>query len=207
MNRATSVSSSASLLLALLLLPACGVRDRIEQRINEEIAEKIVEVAAGGELDVEVEDGKVSVVGKDGSTLEVDEAGKVISEDGKGGRATMDREVPKDFPIALPELTNVITTQRVESADKAISITVTAEAKSKDLQTLAKDVAADLERKGMIVERNEVATGEGAMVMLAGKNEAAKLEANCVLSLGSDPEHPGVTMMLSWVDRSAVAPE
>lgn len=80
----------------------------------------MIEVAAGGEVDVETRDGQVTVVGKDGSMLEAD--------------------------------------------------------------------------------------GNNSKIMLAGKNEAGTLEANCVLSTSKDPEHPGVILMLSWTDRTAVTP-
>lgn len=185
MTRHTTASAS---LLSLVLLAGCGIRENLEQRISEEIAEKVVEVAAGGEIDVETRDGKVTVVGKDGSLLEAN------------------GEVPTDFPIALPEIAKVVSTQRTEAADKSKSVTLIAEAKSKDLQVVAKDIAADLEAKGLTLTRNEIATGEGTMIVLAGKNEAAALEANCVISSSTDAERPGLQLMLSWIDRSAVDP-
>ena len=215
---------SSLLALAPVLLAACGVKEKLEQRVNEEIAEKVVEVAAGGEVDVEAHDGKVTIEGKDGQKVAVDgEAGtvRVTDEQGKvydykqdgdqasvkgsdGLDATMGAQIPEDFPLSLPKTTQVLAGYRVIQPDGAKTFSVSAELDKSagDMAAVATTMQAALEAKGLTVERTEVSMPQAQMITLKGTLESAKIESSVVISL-PDPSK-GVNLMVAWIDKSGV---
>jgi len=225
--RAPSIVISVLAPVALASLAACGVKERIHDRIEQEVAEKVVEVAAGGEIDVEANEGEVSIEGKDGSKVRVDgHDGKMVVTDAEGkthvyeqgadGSATvtnsegLDAEfaakIPAGFPLGLPPLREVMGGQRVEAPDGSKVFSLQAEAQTSELDEIVAFMTEQLEAEGLKVESSTVETGDGKVVTLAGKHESAALEAGAMLTVSKsgETEHPGVMMILSWSDKRGV---
>lgn len=216
-------------ILALTLIPtlglvACGVKQKLEDRIQEEVAEKVVEIAAGGEVDIEKQGDKVSIQGKDGQVIQVDgQQGTVhvVDEQGKthnyeqaadgGGKyqnsdgmvATTGTELPPDFPLTLPPVKQMQVVNRVVQPDGSKAFTVSYEAAG-ELEAVAAQFRAAFEAKGLTVERTEFKGPDSAMITLAGKQDGGKLEGSAMLSTSS--ASPNVMVVLGWSDKTGVTP-
>ena len=62
---------SVSTLLICGVLTGCGIREKLEKKAGEVIAEKIVEEVAGGDVDVDIDGDKVVIEGEDGEELAI----------------------------------------------------------------------------------------------------------------------------------------
>jgi hypothetical protein len=101
------------ILLVCSLLAGCGAKEKIEQKVGEKIVEKAVEKAVGGNADVDIDGGKVTVTDKEGKSLTIGgtewpnidyipefKKGQIISatNDGEGNVMIIFQEVDrKDF--------------------------------------------------------------------------------------------------------------
>ncbi len=59
------------MVLLLLSLSGCGVRQKAADKVAEKIAEGILDKVTGDNVDVDLEDGKITVEGEDGAGLTV----------------------------------------------------------------------------------------------------------------------------------------
>lgn len=199
-----------AVLLAASLLTGCNdVKSKIEQRVSEEVAEKIIEAAAqaeeGGEVEVEIRDNKLEVVDAQGTKTEYqggeDEVRVTNSE---GLDAVASKELPEDFPLAMPPVDKIENAMRVEQPDGSKVFNVTYKAKSDELAAEADRWQAEFEAKGLSVERQDLTGGGTQMITLSGKGEL--LEGSAIISVGGNPSQPGVVAVVTWRDRTEVEP-
>lgn len=54
-------------MVLLLSLTGCGVKKKVEEKVTEKITEGIMEKVAGEDVDIDLEEGKISVTGDDGT--------------------------------------------------------------------------------------------------------------------------------------------
>ena len=213
------VSAVALVGLIALLAPGCGIKEKLEQRISEEVAEKVVEIAAGDEVDVELRDGEVEVNHKDGSSWKADaESGKgqVVTHDGKvydyegkddeahvkgsdGLDARTGKEVPADFPLRLPADKEVFVAQRVQQPDKTMAWTVMFRPLNPDIDALADDLKAQLESKGLKVDRNAKAAGPQQLIMMTAKDPGERISAHCTITVPEDVKNTNV--QIGWTQK------
>ena len=229
MSRAMSARPLAKLSCLALLstaLCACGIKESIERRVEERVAEAVIEIAADSKVEIDSDKGQLSIEGEDGSRTHIDgQSGKVVVTDADGkiheyvqgedgsarvtGSDGLDAKVgtklPEGFPLTLPPLREVMSGQRIEQPDGQLLFSVMAQASSTDIAAMATTLRAELEAKGLAVEKSEVSTDEGKVITLQGKDEAAKIEAGCMLSTSTDAEHPGVVLVVTWSDTHARA--
>ena len=205
----------ASLMLPLVLLTTslltgCNdVKSKVEQRVSEEVAEKIIEAAAraeeGGEVDVEIRNNKLEVVDAEGKKTEY-QGGEdnVRVTNSEGLDAVASKEIPEDFPLNMPPVNSIENAMRVEQPDGSKVFNVTYEAKSDELAAEAERWQAEFEAKGLSVERKDLTGGGTQMITLSGKGEM--LEGSAIISIGGDPDRPGVVAVVTWRDTTAVEP-
>ena len=205
----------ASLMLPLVLLTTslltgCNdVKSKVEQRVSEEVAEKIIEAAAraeeGGEVDVEIRNNKLEVVDAEGKKTEY-QGGEdnVRVTNSEGLDAVASKEIPEDFPLNMPPVNSIENAMRVEQPDGSKVFNVTYEAKSDELAAEAERWQAEFEAKGLSVERKDRTGGGTQMITLSGKGEM--LESSAIISIGGDPDRPGVVAVVTWRDTTAVEP-
>lgn len=201
---------SVLVLSSLVWLWGCENKDKAKSKAQDEVEDKVerqaVEVPTHPRT---ITSGALERTPKDqgDNTYEYSEdpdgTARVKGSDGLD--AEVGKKLPDNFPIRLPAAEVVHMGQRIEQGDGAVAFTAAFEASTSEVDAAASSLQAELEAKGLIIERNDVATGHGKMVSLVGKNETGKLEVNCMVSSSQDPEHPGVAVMVNWVDRSAVA--
>lgn len=55
----------------LLSLGACGIKQKISDKIAEKVTEGVLEKAAGGNTDIDLSQGKISVKGEDGKEVSI----------------------------------------------------------------------------------------------------------------------------------------
>lgn len=60
-------------LLLLLSLCGCGVKEKITGKVSEKITEGIIEKATGGDVDLDLEEGKIKIKGDDGEEVTMGE--------------------------------------------------------------------------------------------------------------------------------------
>lgn len=197
-----------TMLLAASLLTGCNaVKEKVEQRVTEEVAEKIIEIAAqaeeGGEVDVEIRDNKLEVVDAEGNKTEY-QGGEdnVRVTNSEGLDAVASKEIPEDFPLQMPPVEKVENAMRVEQPDGSKVFNVTYEAKSNELAAEADRWQAEFEAKGLSVERQDLTGGGTQMITLSGKGEM--LEGSAIISIGGDPNRPGVVAVVTWRDTTNV---
>ena len=210
-------------IVAFALTTACGVKEKIEQRVAEEVAEKVVEVAANGEIDVETRDGRLTIEGQDGHRIEVDpDAGttRVVDEQGKtwdyaqaadgsaklegsdGTRTEVGKEIPADFPIALPPVEEVTMAASGVNPDRSRTWTVDLVLVETEIDPVEKAMTAAFEGKGLTVERISVETLSDTRVTLTAMSADAKLAALATLNRARG--NPNVILMVSWLDKTDV---
>ena len=81
MKKTTALLIAALLLLAL---PGCGIRKKIADKVTEQITEGILDRVGGEDVDIDLEDGDITVKGEDGKELKIGGA-----EWPKGGAADL----------------------------------------------------------------------------------------------------------------------
>lgn len=69
MKRALTLLVSVLMLMALTT--ACGVKDRIEQEAGEALGEKLLEKAAGDDVDIDLDDDSLVIEGDDGERMAI----------------------------------------------------------------------------------------------------------------------------------------
>ncbi|GEM_PF-6814698 len=216
-------ATSLALSSALLCLSACGIKERIEERVQEEIAEKVVELAAGDEVDVEIDskDGKVVIVGPDGERIESDAKGGKLVFDGKDGRtvyeqgkdgnaqiqaengysAQIGKTIPKDFPIALPKIDELLSSIESEDGKGGKTYSVTASLDSEDPDEIATFITAQMEAEGLTVTKQEVSSDEGKMIILSAKNEDKNVDASSMITSDQVEGETVLNLMVTWNRR------
>ena len=207
------------LLPAVLALPlvACGVGEKIEQRVQEKVAEAAIEVAAGGEVDVEAKDGKVEIEAKDGTKLSIDgEAGRmeVRDADGKryeytqakdgslrvessdGNKVSMGESLPPDFPLALPA-GKVSFAQRLVDPEGGKTFNAGLVYPGGELETLADRCQTALAAKGLKVERMSIA-GAQQVINLSASDPDPERELSASCTVMADEGSTDVSLVVSW---------
>jgi len=55
--------------LMMLSLASCGIKKSVDEKIAEKVTEGIVNKATGGEVDLDIKDGQLTVKGEDGEKV------------------------------------------------------------------------------------------------------------------------------------------
>ena len=185
----------AHVTVLILLAGGCNLQEKLEQRVGEEIAERVVEAAGDDEVDVEIKDGKVTVKTKDGQVIEADgEKGTYVQKDANGktmvvkeqGDNTVTAEgsdgtkmvagdkLPADLPLKLPAIKEAQAGVKMEQPDGSTLWSAQFLTESKDQTALAADFEAQLKAKGVEIKRMEQ-KGATSVVTLIGQAEDKSL--------------------------------
>jgi hypothetical protein len=170
------------ILLAIMLLFVGGCRKS---------AEKTTTKTPGGT--VEVEGDKVTVQTKDGkATMESDKGSTKIQT--KDGTMTMsENKVPEGFPLPIMKGAKVEQGLHMTPADgqEFFQVGIKLAAPPKDIAEFYEKALKD---KGLDVSRSETTTGDGVMIMLTGKSDAA--DGSVMVMKDSKAEK--ATATISW---------
>lgn len=185
----------------VVALSACGIKDKLEQRVQEEVAEKVIELAAEDEdAEVEIQDGKLTIEGADGARLESDPDAQTTTVRGANGdETTIGTKLPADFPLPLPASSAVHMAQRTVTADGAKTFAASVSATSSDLDALAAELRADLEQRGFEIKENTIAGPNGRVIHLIATTE--RVDASCTVATSTDSDHPGASIVVSWAEK------
>lgn len=198
-----------------LAVSGCGLKKKFEERAAEELAERLMEGAGGGEIDVEIDGEHVTVKdnegkqiidadGKSGKVVITDADGKTVTSvtdpDGKtkvtgsdGSELVAGHELPEDLPMELPALAKVEMAGRIKSGeDKGTTWTVTAISETKDTAALTEHFESRMKALGVEVQKNEM-TGTATITTLLAedKDKGLAVHVNLVKIKADDKDHPG----------------
>ncbi|GEM_PF-2407742 len=191
----------ATLLLLCFTLSACDfITDKIQEKVGEKIAEEVLEHASGAE-DIDIENGKITIKGKDGKVITAgqNKEGTLSMKSSDGSSATFGgTELPKDFPLPIVEHLKVLHTSDLRAKNKRTR-SVMFEAKESDVLVLAKTYEDDLNDKGLEVARNEIGSETGKIIMLSGKNESGSIQA--AVQVIASKEKKAINVNLHYVTK------
>lgn len=184
--------------------------------LAKKASEKAIEAATGNEVsidgkkvEIKTKDGKTAVIATgdnqvtiktdDGEAVYKQENGKVTI-DGPDGKVVLgeasEGELPKDFPLPVPEDTTVLRTGSMDS-DKS-GLMRTASLKSELDPTAVGDFyAKHLEQEGFKVKRTATKAGPMDMVMVAAEKDNVQVGAQAMAGVGES----GTIVNLSWVEK------
>ena len=162
-----------AILLAIVFTGGC--KGRIVQNLTENAIEKAIEQESGGNVDVDLDDGEITIQGEDGEVniSTDDETVEIQSDDGEATFGT-GADLPEGFPSGVPVYDNMtITTSWKSSADGKdnYSITAVSEDNVDDVFGWYKSELEGWEIEGEF----SLDTDEGKNASLGAKNGAMEL--------------------------------
>jgi hypothetical protein len=116
-----------SILFTLVFAGGC-LGQRIAEKVTEEAIEKAIEKESGQDVEIDLDEGEITIQGDDGEVniSSDDETVEIQSDEGEATFGT-GAELPEDFPAEIPVYNNMdITTSMSGTNDGKTSYTVTA---------------------------------------------------------------------------------
>jgi len=165
-------------LVALVLaVTACGSGDGTSDDAADAVAEQIVEQAAGGEVDIDTDDGEITLTDEDGSVaISTDDDGMTMTADGEDGSfsATLGGgDLPADFPFPLPDEFEVRSSMEI-SGDAGTSYSAVIAVAPEEYDTVKAMYQSWLEDQGFTVDAYEMEYADGTKgVMISGEGDDA----------------------------------
>lgn len=153
--------------LMMLSLASCGVRQSIDDKIAEKVTEGVVKKATGGEADLDLKKGELTVKGEDGKTVTFGE-----SKWPEGGAAKL-----------IPELKNGQIISVINSAEA--SVIMMEQVEEKDF----KQYVEKLKERGFKNEATESTSQSGA-------SYSAQSDENTMVFVMYDTENKTITISI-----------
>lgn len=204
-------------LMVLLLVTAGACKDP-----GEMLAEKAVEIASGGKVKM---DGKtVTIKDDDGnevtttvseeagivkgvvknsdgteSTYKADDSGVTVESE-EGTARFGGKEIPKEFPLPVPDGAEVAAVASVSKPNgvKNFHVTLTSDEQPRSVADFYQKA---LERDGMKVRRQEHEMGGAHMVMLTGSKGKKKNATKASVHASRAPGKEKTDVMITWTGK------
>lgn len=153
--------------LMILSLTSCGVRQSLDEKITEKVTEGVINKATGGEANIDIDKGQLTVKGKDGEQISFGN-----NKWPEGGAANLIPEYKKG---------NIVS---AINSDKACVIAAE-QVEDKDF----KQYVEELKARGFTIDAAEYTSD-------LGQGYSANLDEKTRVSVLYDPENKGLTISL-----------
>lgn len=182
-SRYAKFALSSAILITVITAFGC---ESAKEKLQEKVAEKIVEAASGADIDVE--GNTVKIKSREGSTTVTESDQKIVMKsdkahavyDGKTKEATiksedgtmhMGKKLPEGFPLPIIDGAEIVTALDLNSKKDGQSFMVSLKTTSKDAADIAAYYEGELKKDGLEVKKMETKTDAMAMFVLSGKGD------------------------------------
>lgn len=165
------------LLAVVLAMTSCGSDDGADGSSNdaaEAVAEQIAEQAGSGDVDIDTDDGEMTLTGEDGSVeISTDDVEMSMAVEGDDGSfsANLGGDLPADFPFPLPDDFTVGSSMQLEDeAGTSYSAVITVSAEEYDSARTMYE--SWLEDEGFTLDSFEMENSDGTKgVFISGERD------------------------------------
>jgi len=181
------------LIAVVLAMTACGSDDGADGGSDDAaaaVAEQMVEQAGGGDVNINTDDGEMTLSNEDGSveiSTDNDEMAMTVGGEQGGFAATLGGDLPADFPFPLPDEFEVGSTMQFDDeAGTSYSAVINVGAEEYDSVTAMYE--SWLEGEGFAVDAFEVENPDGTkgVFMNGGRDDVDALVSISLEEVAND---------------------
>ena len=158
-------------------ITACGSDDGADGSSDdaaEALIEQIVEQAGDGDVDIDTDDGQITLTDEDGSveiSTDDDEMTMTVDGDEGGFSATLGGDLPADFPFPLPDKFEVGSSMEIQD-EAGISYSAVINVAPEEYDAVKAMYESWLESEGFTVDAFEVENADGTKgVFISGERD------------------------------------
>lgn len=159
---------------AVLAITACGSDDGSSDDAAEALAEQIIEQAGGGDVDIDTDDGEITLTDEDGSVeISTDDDEMTMTVEGDEGdfAASLGGDLPAEFPFPLPDEFGVGSSMQIED-EAGTSYSAVINVAAEEYEAVKALYESWLESEGFTVDAFEVENADDTKgVFISGERD------------------------------------